>query len=198
VFENNGSGGSAYIQYWLIQYNTTCPPNKNWNQFSFNNSTDIYCWKNDSLGAVPVPAEAITNLGNLSLTGSVSAGGDSVTLFDAGSGLMYPVTGDNAVNAAAGWQIAEFNVFGDGGNSAGGGQASFNSGSTIVPKVEITYGDSAPPTCVAQGFTAEANNLSFGPSAPAASPPGPAILFTESSAGGSSDCAAATTVGDTH
>ncbi len=199
VFENNGSGGGAYIQYWLIKYNTTCPPNQNWNQFSFNNSTDIYCWKNDSMGAVPVPAEAITNLANLSLTGSVSAGGDSVTLFDASSGMMYPVTGDNAVNAAAGWQIAEFNVVGDGGNSAGGGQASFNSGSTIVPRTEVIYGGSAPPTCVAQGFTAETNNLSFGPGAPAASPPGPAILFTESSAGGSpSDCAAATAVGDAH
>ena len=39
----------------------------------------------------------------------------------------------------------------------------------------------------------------FGPSAPAPSPPGPAILFTESSGGGSpSFCAAATAVGDTH
>jgi hypothetical protein len=114
VFENFGSGGRAYIQYWLIQYNTTCPGGVGWNQFSFTGSMDIYCWKNSSLGAVAVPAQAITNLGQLSLTGTVSAGGDSVTL-STGSNV-YSVAGDNAVDAAAGWQIAEFNVFGDGGN----------------------------------------------------------------------------------
>jgi hypothetical protein len=53
--------------------------------------------------------------------------------------------------------------------------------------------------CVAQGFTGETNNLSFGPTAPSASAPGPAVLATESSAGGApSNCAAGTTVGDTH
>jgi hypothetical protein len=52
---------------------------------------------------------------------------------------------------------------------------------------------------VAQGFTGETNNLSFGPTSPAASQPGPAVEFSESSAGGAaSDCAAATTIGDTH
>src|SRR6185503_5424999 len=104
-----------------------------------------------------------------------------------------------AVNLAAGWQIAEFNIFGDGGNSAGGGQASFNSGADVVARTQILYGGTAPPNCVAQGFTAETNNLSFGPTAPSASAPGPAVLFQESTAGGAtSNCAAATTVGDTH
>jgi hypothetical protein len=206
VFDNNGSGGSVYIQYWLIKYNTTCPAGQNWNQFSFTGSSDIYCWKNDSMGATPVlnaagqPIdEPINNLVNLSLQGKVSTSGDSATLTDLNSGMMYPVTGDNAVNAANGWNIAEFNVFGDGGNSNGGGQAAFNNGSTIVPRTEIIYGGTSAPVCSAQGFTGETNNLSFGPGAPAPSPPGPAILFTESSAGGApSNCAAAVSVGDTH
>jgi len=52
---------------------------------------------------------------------------------------------------------------------------------------------------VAQGFTAETNNFSFGPTAPAPSPPGPAMNFAQSIAGGSpSNCAASTTIGDTH
>jgi von Willebrand factor type D domain len=197
VFENNGSTGRAYIQYWLIKYNKTCPPGAGWNQFSFAGSTDIYCWKNDSMGAGPVPAQPITNLGQLSLSGTVGTGGDSVTMFVAGT--AYKTTGDNAVNAAAGWTTAEFNVFGDGGNNAGGGQASFNSGSAIVDRAKTIYGGTAAPSCVAQGFTAETNNLSFGPTGPAASQPGPAVEFGESSAGGApSNCAAATTVGDTH
>jgi hypothetical protein len=198
VFENNPSSHRVGIQYWLIRYNTTCPAGAGWNQFSFTGDTDIYCWKNNSMGWASVAAaQPIANLGQISLTGAVSASGDSVTL--ASGNNIDSVPGDNAVNAAAGWQIAEFNVFGDGGNSAGGGQASFNSGSTIVPRTRVLYGGTAPPTCVAQGFTGETNNLSFGPSAPSTSPPGPALFFTESSAGGSpSNCTAATTVGDTH
>jgi hypothetical protein len=197
VFDNNGSAGGVYIQYWLIKYNKACPAGAGWTQFSFTSSTDIYCWKNDGAGSTPVPAQPITKLGQLSLSGTVSSTGDSATLF-VGS-TAYNTTGDNAVNAAAGWTTAEFNVFGDGGNSAGGGQAGFNSGSAVAVRTRTIYGGKAAPTCVAQGFTAETNNLSFGPTSPAASQPGPAVEFDESSGGGaSSNCSAATTVGDTH
>jgi hypothetical protein len=197
IFENDGSAGRAYIQYWLIGFNTTCPAE--FKQFSFAGSAVIDCVKNNHLGAVAVPVQPITNLGHLMLIGTVSPGGDSVS-FTARDDVFFSVTGDNAVNAAAGWQIAEFNVFGDGGNSTGGGQASFNSGSVVVPRVEVIFGDRAPdrapPTCVAVGFTGETNNLSLGVPAPAASQPGPALLFTESSTGNvPSSCAAATTVG---
>lgn len=194
VHANDGSSGSVFIQYWLIQYNTTCPTG--WNQFSFTGLTDIYCYRN-SPGAIVVPNQPVGNLGQLSLTGSVSATGDSATL-TAGT-TAYSVVGSNSVNAAAGWRTAEFNVFGYGGNSSGGGEATFNSGSTIVPRTRIFYGSTNPPTCVAQGFTGETNNLSFGPTAPTGTAPGPAVIFTESSGGGAtSNCAAAATIGDTH
>ena len=194
VHANDGSSGSVFIQYWLIRYNTTCP--MGWTQFMFTGSTDIYCYRN-SPGATAVPNQPITNLGQLSLAGSVSATSDSATLTTGTN--AYSVAGSNSVNAAAGWQTAEFNVFGYGGNSSGGGAATFNSGSTIVPRTRIFYGSPNPPTCVASDFTGETNNLSFGPTAPVATAPGPAVNFTESSAGGAtSNCAAATTVGDTH
>lgn len=192
VFVNDGTSGFVFIQYWLIKYNNTCPASAGWTQFSFPGSTDIYCYKN-STHASSVPNQPITNLANLSLGGTVSATGDSY-LFSTGS-TVYSGTGDNAVNAAAGWTTAEFCVVGD----AGGGQANFNSGSSAVTRTRITYGGTAPANCVAQGFTGETNNLSFGPTAPGASPPGPAVIFTESTVGGAtSNCAAATTVGDTH
>lgn len=196
VHANDGTSGSGFIQYWLLQYNAACPAGGAWNQFSFTGSTDIYCWRN-SPGAAAVPQQPITNLGNLSLTGNVTASSDSVAV---GVGtIMYSTAGSNAVNAAAGWSIAEFNVFGYGGNSSGGGGATFNSGADIVPRTRIFYGGNAPPNCWAQGFTGETNNLSFGPTAPGASAPGPAVIFRESTAGGAtSNCAAATTVGDTH
>jgi hypothetical protein len=113
---------------------------------------------------------------------------------------VYTTSGDNLVAASTAWKIAEFNIFGAGGDSSGkGGTASFNAGASADARIEIIYGGTTKPNCLAQGFTAEMNNLSFGPNAPTASPPGPALIFTESSAGGSpSFCAAATSVGDTH
>jgi hypothetical protein len=197
VFENYGSGGRAYIQYWLIQYNATCPAGVGWNQFSFTGDTDIYCWKNNTGGAVPVPNQTITNLGQLSLSGNVGAGGDSVTL--SVGGTAYTRAGDNAVNAAAGWQTAEFGVFGDGGNSSGGGMASFNAGAGVAVRTRVISGSTAPPGCVVQGYTAETNNLSFVSTAPAASPLGPALLFSINTAGVTpANCLYATAVGDTH
>jgi hypothetical protein len=191
VFFNDATSAGLLIQYWLIRYNTTCPAG--WNTFSFGGSTDIYCYRNASAGTTPIPNQPVGNLGQISLSGAVTATTDSATLV-AGT-TAYSVTGDNSVNAAAGWRSAEFNVFG----LAGGGHATFNAGSTVVPRTRIIYGSASAPNCLAGGFTGETNNLSFGPTAPITSAPGPAVIFTESSAGGAtSNCAAATTVGDTH
>ena len=189
VFANDGTSGFAFIQYWLINFGTTSP-GPGWIQGPAGFTSD---WFRNSANGSGVPNQPISNLANLSLRGTVSASGDSY-FFSTGSSV-FSATGDNAVNAAAGWNIAEFCVVGDGG----GGQANFNSGSTVVTRTKISFGGTAAPMCVAQGFTGETNNLSFGPTAPGASAPGPAVIATESSAGGSmSNCAAATTVGDTH
>jgi hypothetical protein len=197
VFANDGTSGFVFIQYWLIQYNAPCPavtpPTPAWIQFSFPSSTDIYCFKN-SANSSGVPNQPITNLANLSLSGTVSSTGDRYT-FATGGGTLFSATGDNAVNAAAGWNVAEFAIVGN----AGSGQANFNAGATIVPRVRVIYGGTAAPTCVAQGFTGETNNLNFGTTAPAISGLGPALFFTETSTGNATaNCAGATTIGDTH
>lgn len=192
VYENDGNTGfhGAYIQYWLLQYNTTCPAG--WNQFSFMGSTDIYCWRN-STGSASTPNQPATGLNNNTLTGNVAAGSDGV-VFTSG-GTMFTSAGNNFVHAAAGWTIAEFNVFGDGG----GGQANFAGGTTMIPRTKIIYGGTTAPNCVAQGFTGETNNLNFGPGAPASTPPGPAVFFNQTNAGGAlTSCSASTSVGDTH
>ncbi|MBA3946875.1 MAG: VWD domain-containing protein [Herpetosiphonaceae bacterium] len=127
------------------------------------------------------------------MTGNVTAGSDSIT-FAVGS-TLFASPGTNSVHAAAGWTIAEFNVFGD----AGGGQANFAAGTTVIPRSRITYGGTTAPNCVAQGFTGETNNLNFGPGTPASSPPGPAVFFNMTNAGGAlTSCSGSTTVGDTH
>jgi hypothetical protein len=198
IFQNtvvNGHPiGRAYFQYWIIAYNTTCPKNAGWTEFRFTGEKGIYCYKNNSGGAVKLDAQPITNLGRLSLEGAVSVGGDRIGFSD--GRYLYARRGDNAVDAAHGWQIAEFNVFGDGGNTKGGSQARFNSdGAVVVPRTKVTYaGSVAAPSCWAGGFTAETNNLRFG-HAPPASQPGPALIFTEALPGtGPSGCEAATAI----
>jgi von Willebrand factor type D domain len=191
VFVNDGSGGLVFIQYWLIQYNATCPGG-GWTQFSFPGDTDIYCYRN-SPAAVPVPNQPITNLQNLRLSGSVTATTDSVTFSDGVTAWSTP--GSNAVNASAGWTMAEFNVFG----YCCGGQADFNSGASANVRTRINYGGTAAPICAAQGFTGETNNLLFATPAPPATPPGPAVIFHENSTGTApTNCAAASVIGDTH
>ena len=73
--------GRAYIQYWLIQFNTYLPGGRGWNQFQFTGSR-TYIATRTAAAAASVPVQPITNLEQLSLTGTVSAGGDSVILFD--------------------------------------------------------------------------------------------------------------------
>ncbi|MFG1603182.1 VWD domain-containing protein [Actinoplanes sp. NPDC049265] len=194
VYANDGGSGAAFIQYWLLHYNTACPGG--WGQFQFGGVGDIYCYRNNSGGAVAVPNQPITNLANLSLSGQVSAGSDSVTLFNGST--AYTRTGDNSVNAAAGWDTSEFNVFGYGGNEDGGGMFSFNAGAAMTVRNRVLYGGRAAPTCVATGFTGETNNLSFGPTAPVASQPGPALTFNQHTGASVANCAAAVTAGDVH
>src|SRR5262249_13064993 len=143
-------------------------------------------------------AVPVTNLDQVTFTGNASAAGDSIVITI--SGMAYSRNGDNAVNASAGWTIAEFNVLGDGGSAVGvGSMANFNDTASFITRTQTTYGGTAPPNCLATGFPAETNNLSFGPAPPVGSPPGPAVIFSESIAGGSpSNCAAATTIGDAH
>jgi hypothetical protein len=197
VFANDGTSpsGVGFIQYWLYQYNAACPGG--WGQFMFTGLPEIYCVRNAATG-VAVPAQQpITNLGQLRLSGTVDAGSDGVTVFVGATGYAAP--GNNYVNAAAAWRIAEFNVFGYGGNSNGGGGATFNANAAASVRTRILYGGTAAPICEAYGFTGETNNLGFTNVPPAATPPGPALLFDEITTGSSTpDCMGATTIGDTH
>jgi hypothetical protein len=194
IFDNRTANAWGYIQYWLIQYNAPCPSGGvAWNQFSFAGSSDIYCWHN-APSNVPVPPQPATNLANLRVAGVTTATTDAITVYVGGT--AYMASGDNRLSLSGGWGVAEFNVFGNGGGS----QANFNSGASANVRTRIIYGGSAAPTCLAQGFTGETNNLGFTASPPAAAPPGPALEFGEDTSGGSvPDCAAdGTTIGDTH
>jgi len=132
------NSGVAFVQYWLIPYDTTCPAG--WITFTFPGSSEIDCFQN-GINAALVPAQTIANLANLGLTGQANSGGTDTIIMAAGSNLYSAQNEDNVVNLAQGWQAAEFNIVGDGCGS----QAIFNSGSTIVVRTSVDYG--SPNAC---------------------------------------------------
>lgn len=157
---------SVFMQYWLINWNTTCPAG--WNTFSGD------CYKNSP--AVGAPQEPITDLAQMSITGSAVNGGLDTTIFTDGANA-YKTTGqDSVVDLANAWNGAEFNVIGPGGGSA----ADFNTGTTLKVAIEVSDGSTAKPKCLANaGTTGETNNLNLG-TCKARAADMPSIKFTES------------------
>ncbi len=161
----------AFMQYWLINWNTTCP--SGW----FTYSTDCYTNSN----GVTVPQEAITNLHTLKLSGSATVGtakkpGIDTVVFTVGT-KAYSTTGlDSVVDLATAWTESEFNLIGDGDGS----EATFNTGSTVTVKVAVANGTKNVPTCASNsGTTAETNNLTLH-SCTGTGGTAPYIEFTES------------------
>ena len=158
MFANNGTSGTVFIQYWIIKYGNACPANQSWNQRVLGGI--IYCFKNNSGGATAVPNQPVSNFGSLSLSGNVTATSDQVTLSNGNQ--AWARSGDNAVGASGGWQIAEFNAVGN----AGSGQANFNNGAALTVRTRIIYGGRDAPICTGRVPT---NNISA--PAPAACSP---------------------------
>jgi hypothetical protein len=183
--------GAVFIEYWLSPA-TSCPTG--WKPY--NNA--CYLPGPDS---PPVPVQSIANLANLSLTGSASGAGDTAVLTVGGHAYATNTSLGNVLGLSGQWNEVEFGVFGD----TCGSQATFNptatagpQGAQIVVRTAIQDGTAKAPSCQVWGITGETNNLNFGPTAPAPSGNPPALLVTQTSAGGASFCAAATSVGDTH
>jgi hypothetical protein len=212
VYSNGSQAG--YIQYWLIQYGpqgTQCPTPRHancggfvysdgWCPFSIPGTTDVYCAINAASSATPPSTEPITSLDQLRLTGTVAGvngnANDELVLTEGNT--TYTAPGNNYFpDLGNGWQIAEFNVFGDGNSSA----LNFNTGSTIQVRTSVASGTSVGPNCDEQSFTGESNNLILVNLSPPVAHTGiPSLVFKESNASGSvqTTCAGAVSVGDTH
>lgn len=166
-YEVQGSA-AVFMQYWLIGYGgTTCPS-------GFGSDGEGDCYKNSA--AATAPDVAATALGNVKLTGTVTAGGNDTVVFTNGTTAYSSSGKDSVLYLAQVWKVGEFNVVGN----AGGSEAKFNTGSSITVKLAVTDGSTAVPSCVANsGSTGESNNLNLG-SCTAAGGSTPYIQFTES------------------
>jgi hypothetical protein len=168
IYSNDGY---AFIQYWLLDYENNCP--SGWTP------SGASCWKNSANSPQHIQPQPITNLANMSVAALANVGGKDETIVTIGGTALMATGEANALNLFQSWTTAEFNVFGDGD----GTQANFNDGATLVVRTTVDSNSSAPPSCVAQSFTAETNNLNFASVAVVEPGPPPAIVFTESTAG---------------
>jgi hypothetical protein len=165
-FVYSSSSDAAFMQYWLINWDTTCP--SGWNSVSGD------CYKNSS--AVRVPLQVIKQLKIMKLTGAaVANGSDSLTLTT--KTQAYNTTGaDSVVFLANGWNATEFNVIGDGDGS----EAVFNAGTKLTVGIALTDGLTTAPTCQSHdGTTGETNNLNLG-SCGTSGGSTPSVSFVES------------------
>ena len=169
------------MQYWLINFNATCP--SGW----FTYSTD--CYTNSSASTLSGSALTAKSLATLSLSGSAKSGGNDVVEVIA-SGQATLATGkDTKVGLATHWNTSEWGVYGDGG----GGEAIFGRSNTLEAVTTLTATSSSAPTCVKEGFTGETNNLKLAATPALGSVPSPTLASKQTDgAAGTASCAVAT------
>ena len=160
----NRTTGYVFMQYWLINYDATCPAG--W----FTYSTD--CYTNSSAATTPGGPLTAADLATLKLTGSAASGGNDAVSLSVGSGTATTVTNsDSEIDLASSWNTTEWDVFGDGG----GGEAYFGTNTTLEAHTALTDGTHVAPTCVREGFTAETNNLKLTATPALGSEPSPTM-----------------------
>jgi hypothetical protein len=188
----SSSAEVIFIQYWLLNYNATCP--SGWNPFPTGAATPVHCWRNGA-GAAAVAKQPITNLANLRLAGNANSGGNDTVEMFVGTTSATASNMDNILNLANGWKGVEFIVVGD----CCGSEATFNSGSTLEVRTTVHHGANQAPECAMEGFTGETNNLNLVGTAAVGPGAAPAIVSRQSnSPGTAASCVLAEGIGDTH
>jgi hypothetical protein len=162
-----------------------------------------------NLGQLP-----ITNLADLTLSGSATAGGNDAVTATFGGHAYTATAPDSYTDIASAWNLSEFNVFGN----AGGSEAVFNgpttptsnNGSTVVVQDAVTYtnGSMTAPICaLSGGVTVESSNFNLATAPGTTAPPvccpyagaTPGIQFVESNNPNEwAMCPAPITWGDPH
>jgi hypothetical protein len=145
-FLYTSSPSETFMQYWLLDWGTTCP--SGWYTYSSD------CYKNSS--ATDVAAPELANWAYLELVGGSTSSTDEVTFYP-GAGDVSATGEDSVLNLEDVWNQAEFNVFGNGSGS----EVTFNSGATFAVETSLVNGTTTKPACESTGFTGETNNLSL-------------------------------------
>jgi hypothetical protein len=170
----------VFMQYWLIDFNTTCP--SGWIEYS----TD--CYTNSSASTLSGAALTAKSLATLSLSGSAKSGGNDQAEVISGGHATLATGKDSKIDLAPHWNTSEWGVYGDGG----GGEAIFGKSNTLEAVTALTATSSAAPTCVKEGFTGETNNLKLGATPALGSESSPTLASRQTDgAAGTASCAVA-------
>lgn len=158
VFENPPGTGQAslFIQDWLVAVGpgfNGCPPGKGWEYIR-----GLGCVENSPF-SVSIPNVSVTDLGEVTETGTAAASGDSIFMSVGATEYgMQNVQSDGITDLSANWTGSEFNVIGN----AGGSEADFNAGAKVSISIQADDGVLTKPACpVNSGTTGESNNLFF-------------------------------------
>jgi hypothetical protein len=186
------TANQVFIQYWLLQYNATCP--SGWTKFMFQGSTDIYCFINSSGSTLTGGALTVAGLASTNLTGSAVTGGNDTVVMTTGTGHATASGADDRLTLSKSWNTVEFAIVGD----CCGTQANFSAGTTVKVRTTVHSGSKTAPTCVLEGFTGETNNLNLAGTPAIGTQASPTIVSEQTSSPGTASCAAASGIGDTH
>lgn len=174
-FVYTSSPSQLYMQYWLIGYGTSCP--SGWMLYGTDD-----CYK--STTATDISSQPITNLPVITITGEASGGTDTA-LMETPNGEISAVGQDSVLNLEQVWNIAEFNIFGDGDLL----EVNLNSGATLLVQLSLDNGTNQVPGYKKESFTGETNNLTLVASAPCLyGGTSPMIQFVESNTTATQTC----------
>lgn len=148
-FVYDTAANEVFIQYWLIDYHNTCPAK----YYSYPPD----CYTNSPASTFSGGPLTAPELASTVFEGKAKSGAnDTVSLSDGGTASKV-VTKDSKLDLASFWNTTEWDVFGDGSGS----QAKFGAHTTLEPVTTLVGTSNAAPSCVAEGFTGETNNLTL-------------------------------------
>jgi hypothetical protein len=177
----NSTTSYIYMQYWLLDYDATCP--SGWNTYS----DDCYINSGDSTAVSTLTA---SELASVQFSGTATWDGNDAVSLSVGSGQAASATNnDSMLDLAAYWNTTEWGVFGD----ANSGEAYFGADTSLEAQTVLAGSiGSAAPACVSEGFTGETNNLSLA-ATPALNSESSPTMASEQTDGttGTAGCAAA-------
>ncbi len=155
-----GTTPGLFIEYWMYNYGSTCPPLPSWATSGYLNGGPNNCVFNGPVSYFPPQTAA--DLPYLVMTATVTASQDEITLANTKTGAMAAYGEPNYLSLAQAWTESEFNVFGD----SSGYQAVFTSPTVLVVQTSIDNSSEQAPACIPNdGTTGETNNLNFEPTA---------------------------------
>jgi hypothetical protein len=143
----NRARGDILIEYWLLNYDTTCPVG--WS------SSVGDCYLNSPAAVLPGGALTAADLATVQFSASATAGGQDGVSLSVGSGQAALITARDRLDLAAAWNTTEWGVFGVGGSV----EAYFGPGTTLEAQTVLTASTPSAPVCIKGTFTGESNNL---------------------------------------